>query len=131
MTDEIKTCDCKEKAINKLKEFSFIAGAVFVGTTLAILLSANILKPKCPCPKGMMGPYPRMERPLPPPHPMMHPGDYHRGEFRGYYDGPRFEDRREFRGKHWAKRHHDRQLKDGKPVPQPYKKAPTPNKPEK
>lgn len=78
MTEE-KQCDCKEKAIAKIKEFSFIAGAVFVGTTLSILLCANILKPKCPM--GAIGPMPvGIHRQLPPP-PMMH-GDYDRGMFR-------------------------------------------------
>lgn len=69
MTEEVKKCDCKEKAIKKLKEFSFIAGAVFLGALLAILLAANILKPKCPPPgpNDMMGPRPRFERQLPPP----------------------------------------------------------------
>ena len=47
MTDEIKTCDCKEKFLKKLADFAFTAGAVFVGALLAILLSASILKPKC------------------------------------------------------------------------------------
>jgi len=71
MTEEIKTCDCKEKALKVVKEVSIIAGGVFVGATLAILLSAQILKPKCPCPRGMMmPPPPAMERQLPPP-PMM------------------------------------------------------------
>ena len=67
-TTEIKTCDCKEKAIKKLQEFAFIAGAVFVGTTLSILLCANVLKPKCPmAPFGPMGPRPAIHRQLPPP----------------------------------------------------------------
>ena len=61
---ECKTCKCKEYA----KKFLFIAGAVFVGATLAILVSANILKPKCPPPPmGMMCPRPGIERQLPPP----------------------------------------------------------------
>ncbi len=93
MTEETKTCDCKEKAIAKLKEFGFIAGAVFVGATLAILLSAQILKPKCPCPRGMMMPPPRMERQLPP-H-AMHPGELGRGDFH-----------RNHRGDIKARRHH-------------------------
>lgn len=84
MTEEVKTCDCKKKFMAKLKDFALISGAVFVGATLAILLSANILKPKCPC-KGPMMP-PRMERHMPP-H-MMH-----------YYGGPR-----EFKGHH-GRRH--------------------------
>lgn len=78
MTEEIKTeeikCNCKEKAIAKLKEFAFIAGAVFVGGTLSILLCANLLKPKCPM--GPMGPRPGIHRQLPPP--MMH-GEFDRG----------------------------------------------------
>lgn len=67
-TEETKKCDCKEKAIQKLKEFAFISGAVFVGATLSILLCASILKPKCPmAPFGPMGPRPAMHRQLPPP----------------------------------------------------------------
>lgn len=76
MTDEIKTCDCKEKAIAKIKEFLFIAGAVFVGGTLSILLSANLLKPKYPM--GPMGPRPGIHRQMPP---MMH-GHFDRGMVR-------------------------------------------------
>lgn len=83
MTDEIKNevkCDCKEKAIAKIKEFLFIAGAVFVGCTLSIVVSANILKPKCPM--GLMGPRPGIHRQLPPPM-MMH-RDFDKGMVRGY-----------------------------------------------
>lgn len=87
MTEEIKTCDSKEKCLKKLKEFAFISGAVFVGATLAILLSAVILKPKCPpCPRGFMGPQPRMERPLPPPPPMMRDHGWGPQDFRGGKD---------------------------------------------
>lgn len=87
MSEEIKTCDCKRKCIEKLKEFTFIAGAVFVGGTLAILLSANLLKPKCPCPPGgMMRPYPAMERPLPPPPPVYRHGDFGHRDLRGHDD---------------------------------------------
>ncbi len=127
MTEDIKTCDCKEKVINKLKEFVFISGAVFVGATFAILLSVNILRPKCPCPGGMMGPFPRIERQLPPP-PMMHPKAYHRGEIKGYHDGPRFEGHREYRGDYRINKHHGRHLREGKPVPSYSKKDPTPRK---
>jgi hypothetical protein len=81
MTDEIKTCDCKEKCVKKVKEFSFIAGAVFVGATLAILLSASILRPKQPpMPPQMMQPPIRMERTAPQFH---HGRPEARGEFRG------------------------------------------------
>ena len=64
MTDEIKTCNCKEKCLKTLGKFALNAGAVFVGATLAILLSASILKPNCPPP---MMPYPAFHRQLPPP----------------------------------------------------------------
>ncbi|MBO5386164.1 hypothetical protein J6A64_07605 [bacterium] len=82
MTDEIKVteevkCNCKEKAIAKLKEFLFIAGAVFVGGTLSILVAANLLKPHHPM--GPMGPRPGIHRQLPPP--MMH-RDFDRGMMR-------------------------------------------------
>lgn len=77
MTEE-KQCDCKEKAIAKLKEFLFIAGAVFVGGTLAILLSVNLLKPKCPPPPMRQMPPMEWQRQLPPPPPGMH-GDFDRG----------------------------------------------------
>lgn len=121
MTEEIKTCDCKEKCIKKLKEWAFITSAVFVGALLAILLSANILRPKCPAPCPMMDFYgPRMERQLPPP-PMMHPearGDHH---FRGKHSGQP----PQFRDNHGQK---DRQLKhhrdykpEAKPAPQSQK----------
>ena len=62
MTEEVKTCNCKENA----KKFLFISGSVFVGATLAILASASILKPKCPPPPmGMMPPRPGIERQMP------------------------------------------------------------------
>ena len=80
MTEEIK-CNCKEKAIAKLKEFLFLAGAVFVGGTLSILLCANILKPKCPM--GPMGPRPGIHRQLPPPPMVMH-RDFGKGHFKGF-----------------------------------------------
>ena len=84
MTKEVKNCDCKKKCIAKLQEFATIAGAVFVGATLAILLSANILKPKCPCKAPMMPP-PKFERHMPP-HMMHHgfqgPREFHK--FHGY-----------------------------------------------
>lgn len=70
MTEETKTCDCKEKCIKKLKEWAFIASAVFVGALLAILLGANILRPKCP-----------------PTCPMMHPEGRGEHQFRGPQGG--------------------------------------------
>lgn len=60
---ETKQCDCCKKA----QEFFFIAGAVFLGTLLALLLAHALNKPQFPpCHRGMMGPHhPRMERQLP------------------------------------------------------------------
>ena len=120
MSEEVKTCDCKEKCIKKLQEFVFIAGAVFVGTTLAILLSASLLRPKCPCPRAFMGPYPRMERPLPPPPPMARPDRPHwdRGyesyQYEGHYAGPNFRDPQGGPPPRMLKKHHKmlKHLKD-------------------
>ena len=97
MTEEIKEkeCDCKKcecckKVIAGVKEFTFKALIVYVGVTLAIITSANILKPKHRCP---MNPYPpRFERPLP--GPMMHGQFYGPGHFKG--DRPDFH---KFKGK--------------------------------
>lgn len=102
MSEEIKEttevaekteCTCEKCA--KVKEFLFYAGAVFTGVFLAILLSALILKPKCPPPgaPGMMPPAPVgiQQRQLPPP-PMM------RDNFRP--DGPMGNQPVEFRGRH-------------------------------
>lgn len=97
MTDELKpTCNCKEKCLEKLKEFAFLTGAIFIGTTLAILLSAQILKPKCPY--KMLKPYPGIERRLPPP-PMMH-GDFDKG-YRGYHKKFYHHARKHHRGEHF------------------------------
>ncbi len=64
MPEELK-CNCKEKALKKFREFLFISGSVFVGATLAILLSASLLRPKCPPPPmGMMPP--AMQQQFPP-----------------------------------------------------------------
>ena len=80
MTEEVK-CDCKEKATKKVREFLFISGGVFVGATLAILVSASILKPKCPPPPACCFPHrPGFERQLPPP-PMMN--NHFNPEFKG------------------------------------------------
>ena len=84
MTEEIKTCDCKEKCIKKLKEFLFLSSAVFVGAFLAILLSAQILRPKCPMMQHRMI--------LPPPpigyyHQQVPPRGHFDGQFR-HHRGP-------------------------------------------
>ena len=114
MTDEIKAteeikCNCKEKAIAKLKEFAFIAGAVFVGGTLSILVSASLLKPKCPM--GPMGPRPGIHRQVPPP--MMH-RDFDRGMMRGHKDCPYRKFKKHHRGE--FKRHRGPQNLDKAPV---------------
>ncbi|GEM_PF-6144912 len=79
MSDEERH-SCK-KAV---KKFLFISGGVFVGATLAILVSAALLKPKCPPPPaGFMPPAPPMERQLPPPPPQAMGGGQPAPEFRG------------------------------------------------
>ena len=75
---ECKCCECREK----LKEFLFKAAIVYVGTTLAILTAASILKPKCPCAgfknrPGIERPY-GMHRQYPP---RMHKGEFHHRQF--------------------------------------------------
>ena len=114
MTDEIKNevkCDCKEKAIAKIKEFLFIAGAVFVGGTLSILVGANLVKPKCPM--GPMGPMPGIHRQVPPPM-MMHRG-FDRGMMRGHRgECPCRKFKKHHRGE--FKGHRNHQKWDKKPV---------------
>ncbi len=127
MTEEVKTCDCKEKCIKKLQEFAFIAGAVFVGVTLAILLSASLLRPKCPCPRGLMGPHPRMERPLPPPPPIARPDRAHWDrtyevyQYEGHRFGPEYRDPQGGPPPRVVKKHH-KHMKDR------VDKAPVPDK---
>lgn len=70
---ECKCCECREKLVKALKEFTFKALIVYVGVTLAIITSANILKPKHHCHK--MPPRPGIERQMPP---MVQHGDFHR-----------------------------------------------------
>jgi hypothetical protein len=83
MTEEIKNetnckcCECREKLEKALKEFFFKALIVYVGVTLAIITSANLLKPKHPCP--MMKPPIGIERQMPP----MHYGHMHKGFHKG------------------------------------------------
>ena len=64
MTDEEKkTCNCSE-----IGRFFTLVAAIFLGVLLAILVSAAILKPQCPCHKGIMPMgRPRIERHMPPP----------------------------------------------------------------
>jgi hypothetical protein len=89
MTEEIKNeekecackqCECCQKLLAGLKEFTFKALIIYVGVTLAIITSANILKPKRICPMGY--PYPRMERPIPP---MMMHRNFDGGHFRRHH----------------------------------------------
>ena len=78
MTDEEKNeckctnCEYCKKFIEGVKEFTFKVLIIYVGVTLAIITSANILKPKhhYPYPR----PYPRFERPMP--APMIHYGSF-------------------------------------------------------
>lgn len=72
MSEEIKP----KKFVKLAGKFVFFTGAVFVGTTLAILLSASILKPKHhPFPaNGPVG----IERRLPPPPMMDGAGPHHK-----------------------------------------------------
>ncbi len=61
MSDEFK----QKKLVKLAGKFVFFTGAIFVGVTLAILLSASILRPKH---QPMYGPVPMgIERRLPPP----------------------------------------------------------------
>ena len=73
---ECKCCECREKLVQGLKEFTFKALIVYVGVTLAIITSANVLKSKHPCHR-MMPPRPGIERQMPP---MGYHGDFNRGE---------------------------------------------------
>ena len=65
MTDEEKKCNCG----SELGRFFTQVAAVFLGALLAILVSAALLKPKCPC-RGPMPfpPRPMYERQIPPIH---------------------------------------------------------------
>ncbi len=84
-TTEVKECkNCETCKL--IKKFLFLSGAIFVGTTLAILLSAAILKPNCPCHKGPMkghGPIPGIERQMP----MPNHGGFYRREIQ-FHKGP-------------------------------------------
>lgn len=89
MSDEEKKCACT----TELGKFFTLVAAIFLGVLLAILVSAALLKPKCPC-KGSMPfpPRPMMERQIPPMgghwearHPEMN------------YDGIKKLDKRDFR----------------------------------
>lgn len=69
MTDEEKkVCNCGE-----LGRFFTLTAAIFLGVLLAILVSAALLRPQCPCSKGIppMGRI-GIERHMPPPPMGMH-----------------------------------------------------------
>ena len=70
MTDEEKKVEgCKKcECCRLIAKFFFLAGAVFLGTFLALVLAHALAKPKFPpCHKGMMRPHdPGIERQLPP-----------------------------------------------------------------
>lgn len=63
MADEEKKCNCG----SELGRFFTLVAAIFLGVLLAILVSAALLKPKCPC-RGTMPfpPRPMYERQIPP-----------------------------------------------------------------
>ena len=73
MTDEEKKSECcgnESKCCKMIAKFFFKVGAVFLGTLLAILVAAALLKPPvppCPCGIGPKGPCPlqKMERQVP------------------------------------------------------------------
>ena len=96
MTEEKKECKCTQcecckKFVEGLKEFTFKAAIIYVGVTLAIITSANLLKPKHHYPFAR--PYPGIHRPMP--APMMY-GNFHgMKKFRG--DRPDFYKRGEFK----------------------------------
>jgi len=66
MTDEEKRTECK---CGELGRFFTLVAAIFLGVLLAILVSAALLKPKCPC-RGPVPfpPRPMYERQIPPMH---------------------------------------------------------------
>lgn len=61
--EETKVCKCGE-----LGRFFTLVAAIFLGVLLAILVSAALLRPKCPCQKFMHMPMggPGIERQMPP-----------------------------------------------------------------
>lgn len=65
MSDEEKKCACA----TELGKFFTLVAAIFLGVLLAILVSAALLKPKCPC-RGHMPfpPRPVYENQMPPMH---------------------------------------------------------------
>ena len=72
MTDEekkVEVCKCGE-----IGKFFTLVAAIFLGVLLAILVSAALLKPNCPCSKGFPKGGPMMERQIPPGFHHMHRG---------------------------------------------------------
>lgn len=65
------------------KFFTQVA-SVFLGALLAILVSAAVLKPQCPCNKGFHKNMPQMERQMPQMEMGMHKKHF-RWEFRGVH----------------------------------------------
>ncbi len=66
MTDEQnKECNCKCECYKIAAKFLLLTTSVFVGTLLAIIFAAHLLKPAippCDCHRGMHKMPPRMER---------------------------------------------------------------------
>ena len=83
--DEKKVCKCSE-----LGSFFTQVAAIFLGVLLAILVSAAVLKPQCPCHKGMslMG-RPGFSRQLP--YPPMGAHFRHGGFGAEYHGVPKFD----------------------------------------
>ncbi|MBR1424655.1 hypothetical protein IJ579_03740 [bacterium] len=85
MSDEEKkecTCDCHKIAA----KFLLLTLSSFVGTLLAIIFAALLLKPvlaPCPCHKGMHKMPPRMERQLTPQAIGHRQFDMQKGDFKG------------------------------------------------
>ena len=78
-TEEIKTCNC-----SALGKFFTQVVSVFLGALLAILVSAAVLKPQCPCHKGFHKNMPQMERQMPQMEMGMHKKHF-KGEYRGVH----------------------------------------------
>lgn len=92
MSDEEKKCACA----SELGKFFTLVAAIFLGVLLAILVSAALLKPKCPC-RGSMPfqPRPMYERQIPPMH--GHWGVKHHGM---KYDGIKKFDKKDLPNSH-------------------------------
>lgn len=79
MTDEEKKCNCSE-----IGRFFTLTASIFLGVLLAILVSAAILRPQCPCHKGIMPiNRPGIEGHMPPPM-WMHHNKMHKMHYKNF-----------------------------------------------